>query len=84
MPSKIEGLEVDTKVIGTGSHSKVLYGTYYLTPVAVKEFYDADAFAREFDFYTRAQKLCNHPSLLAVIGAYTNEDKRNCIVTELC
>ena len=54
-----------------------------MTPVAVKEFYDSDAFAREFDFYTRAKNLCSHPSLLAVIGAYTNAENKNCIVTEL-
>ena len=55
-----------------------------MTPVAIKEFFDGDAFAREYDFYLRAKKLCSHPNLLAVIGAYTNSDNKNCIVTELC
>jgi len=55
-----------------------------MTPVAVKEFFDSDAFAREFDFYNRAGKLCSHPNLLAIIGAYTNLENKNCIVTELC
>ena len=55
-----------------------------MTPVAVKEFYYSDAFAREFDFYTRAKNLCSHPNLLAVIGAFTNAENKNCIVTELC
>ena len=85
MPTTIEGLEVQTKIIGSGSHSKVILGSYFLTPVAIKEFFDSDAFAREFDFYNRAKKLCSHPNLLSVIGAYTNsENNKNCIVTELC
>ena len=55
-----------------------------MTPVAVKEFFDSDAFSREFDLYNRAGKLCSHPNLLAIIGAYTNAENKNCIVTELC
>ena len=51
-----------------------------MTPVAVKEFFDSDAFTREFDFYNRAGKLCSHPNLLAIIGAYTNAENKNCIV----
>jgi hypothetical protein len=37
-------LEINGKLIGQGTHSRVVLGSYYLTPVAIKEFFDIDAF----------------------------------------
>ena len=44
LPATIDGLEVESKVIGNGTHSKVSLGSYYMSPVAVKEFFDNEAF----------------------------------------
>jgi hypothetical protein len=51
LPKTLEGLEINGKLIGTGTHSKVVLGSYYLTPVAIKEYFDRDAFAKEYAFY---------------------------------
>jgi hypothetical protein len=40
MPLTLDGLEIGDTIIGKGSHSKVLLGSYYMTPVAVKEYLD--------------------------------------------
>ena len=44
LPASIVGLEVEGKVIGNGTHSKVSLGSYFMSPVAVKEFFDNEAF----------------------------------------
>jgi hypothetical protein len=69
LPNQIDGLEVQGTLIGRGTHSKVILGQYFLTPVAIKEYHDSEAFMREHRFYKRAQKLGSHHSLLSVMGA---------------
>lgn len=51
LPKTLEGLEINGKLIGQGTHSRVVLGSYYLTPVAIKEFFDIDAFQKEYCFY---------------------------------
>jgi hypothetical protein len=73
LPTAINGLEIQNKVIGNGTHSKVSLGNYYMSPVAVKEFFDNEAFQREFEFYKRVKANYNHPCILTVIGFFQNE-----------
>lgn len=55
-----------------------------MTPVAVKEYLDTQAFQREYNFYRRVRKWGgSHPNLLANMGAF-QKDKNSCMVFELC
>jgi len=40
-----------------------------MTPVAIKQFQDQEAFTREYNFYKKSA-IFNHPNLLTVLGVY--------------
>lgn len=60
---------MEGRLIGSGSHSKVILGSYFMTPVAIKQFQDQEAFTREYNFYKKSA-IFNHPNLLTVLGVY--------------
>jgi hypothetical protein len=64
----MNGLEILPRMIGSGTHSKVHLGSYFKTPVAVKEYLDQESFRRERLFYERVRLVGSHPNLLSVMG----------------
>ena len=54
-----------------------------MTPVAIKQYFDSEAFIREYAFYKRATKIGTHPGLLSVLGVFSYEGN-SCLVTEFC
>lgn len=83
----------DQKLRGEGSHCRVFEGSFFQTPVAVKQYKKVatDSFKRELNFYRRVQQLqLHHPGLLCYMGAFQRtvvdsgrEQTRYCLITEL-
>jgi hypothetical protein len=69
----MNGLEILPRMIGSGTHSKVFLGSYFKTPVAVKEYLDQESFLRERMFYEKARLVGSHPNLLSVMGYVQSE-----------